>query len=159
MDFKLVKQSASELEVSEWIVFGFSITAFVLILSVVLYEVIQPLMNDETWRGLTLLEYYRRYNREEYDKLKPKEQQQSASQTQVNDTSRGPLIENKPPPVVSNVVDEMTLRKNMGNKLLGIFGKATAVDRVGPYTDIKTANNSLIMDDNSHVGPPAMNNS
>ena len=71
-DVAITKQSASELETTEWIVFGFSIAAFVIIVLVVLHEVIQPLMLEEDWRALTLLEYFRRYNREEYEKLKPK---------------------------------------------------------------------------------------
>ena len=100
-------------------------------------------MREEVWRDLTLLEYYRRYNREEYERLKPP----AAQPTQPNsDTSRGPLLEAKAPPVVvSNVVDELTLRKNMGNKILGIFAGKGAADRVSPYAEVNTANNSLLM--------------
>ena len=61
--------------------------------------------------------------------------------------------------VVSNVVDELTLRKNMGNKILGIFAGKGAADRVSPYAEIKTANNSLLVEDNSQIGPIGINNS
>ena len=52
------------------------------------------------------------------------------------DSSRGPLLEK--PAVVSNIVDEMTLRQNMGNKVLGLFGKGggKSIGGVTPYKEI-----------------------
>jgi len=56
--------------VSESIVFGFSIASFLIIVCVVIYEVFQPLLNFEKYNKLTKMEYYKRYNREEYERLK-----------------------------------------------------------------------------------------
>lgn len=58
---------------SEYIVFIFSFASFALILFYVLYEVFQPLLKHEKYNLATRLEYYRRYNREEYLKMKPEE--------------------------------------------------------------------------------------
>jgi hypothetical protein len=57
--------------VTEWIVFGFSLASFALIVFYVFYESLYPLIKHEDWRERTLIEYTRRYNREEYDKIRP----------------------------------------------------------------------------------------
>jgi hypothetical protein len=58
-------------EVSEAIVFALSFISFGIILFYVLYEVFQPLLKFEKYNEATRLEYYRRYNREEYLRMKP----------------------------------------------------------------------------------------
>jgi hypothetical protein len=58
---------------SEWIVFGLSIASLAIIVFYVLYEVLQPLFNRQKYRQQTYLEYVRRYNREEYERIKPKD--------------------------------------------------------------------------------------
>lgn len=65
-------QTASEQEVTDWIVFGLSIASFVIIMFYVGYETLYPLVNHEELQHRTWLEYTRRYNREEYERLKPK---------------------------------------------------------------------------------------
>ena len=38
-----------------------------------------------------------------------------------------------------------------------MFGKVSG-ERVAPYTEIKTANNTMLIEDNPNIGPPSMNN-
>lgn len=68
---KYLETSAQELETTEWIVFGFSLASFALIMIIVIYEIVYPLYMKREWREKTLIEYTRRYNREEYDRIRP----------------------------------------------------------------------------------------
>ena len=58
---------------SEYIVFILSFTSLAIIVFYVLYEIYQPLYKQEQYNKATRLEYYRRYNREEYMRMKPEE--------------------------------------------------------------------------------------
>ena len=64
-------QTASELVVTEWIVFGFSMASFLIIVFYVMYEILHPLANHERYKELTKIEYGKRYNRELYERIKP----------------------------------------------------------------------------------------
>ncbi|TNV84749.1 hypothetical protein FGO68_gene4038 [Halteria grandinella] len=97
-------QTASEEQVSEWIVFGFSIASFALILIIVLYELLYPLYMRREWREKTLIEYTKRYNREEYDKIRP-------------DLKRREIVKN-PVYVLPTMGD---IRKSIGAKFNGMF--------------------------------------
>lgn len=80
---KYLDTSASEQEVTEWIVFGFSIASFALILTIVIYELVYPLYMKKEWREKTLIEYTSRYNREEYDRIRPDLTRRAAAKTPV----------------------------------------------------------------------------
>lgn len=53
---------------------------------------------------------------------------------------------------VSGLVDEMQVKNKMGNKILSMFSNANSTPRVGNYNEIKTANNSLNIDE-APIGP------
>jgi hypothetical protein len=81
-----------------------------LIVCVVLYEVFQPLLNFEKYNHLTKMEYYKRYNREEYEKVKPKTDSVTVPVSNLaNDSARINLIAAEQPPVAS-ALDEQQLR-------------------------------------------------
>lgn len=61
----------SEQQTSDYIVLGLSLASLAIILLYLLHEGIYPLLRHEKHRHQTLLEYSRRYNREEYDLIKP----------------------------------------------------------------------------------------
>jgi hypothetical protein len=78
-----------------------------IIVCVVLYEVFQPLLNFEKYNHLTKMEYYKRYNREEYEKIKPKTESVTAPVSNpANDSARINLIAAEPSPSPSTLDEQ-----------------------------------------------------
>lgn len=67
----MLAQTASEQQFSDYLVFALSLASFAIIVFYMLYEGLYPYLWHERHQHQTILEYTRRYNREEYDLIRP----------------------------------------------------------------------------------------
>ena len=117
---------STEIETSEWIIFGFSVVSLILIGLYAVYEGLHPILKKEKFKEKTFLDYSKRYNREDYDRIMPILRAKEAALREIYGSA--PVARNgKTSKTFKNDPDMQQsddIRKSIGNKLVNMFNKS-----------------------------------